>query len=194
MKLIINKEATLNNVHGSHTNRAHKPVLCITTKEKFASVTDAAEACGVAPSVISAVCNGRIKTCKGKEFCFIADRDVNLDKILSASKDYEELARKAALWDAYQAEQEKKRKLAESLQQAVDKAQKTLELKKRIREEQEAKCQKANEREMEAEAKLAKLQNMSLEEWAVSHNNPSVRQAESNRRNYEKSKAKKNEN
>lgn len=190
----ITHEATLNNFVGEHVNGSNKEVVCITTRQRWASVTDAAIAEGVCLITMSRWVNGKATPRNGKQYCLASELNKHLDTMLAEDADYEELKRKAALWDAHMAEQEEKRKQAESLQQAVDKAMKALELKKRIREEQEAKCQQANEREMKAGAWLAKLQNMSPEEWAVSPDNPKVRQAESNHKSYEKRKANNNEN
>lgn len=155
--LVLSKEAILNNAVGSHSNGNAKPVLCLTTNERFVSVIDAAEAYGIDKSGISAACRGKIKTYKGKKWCFVSDRDAHFNEILDTRPNYAELERKAAAWDKLIAELEKENKEKEKRQAKIAKAEAKVEYCRRIVEGMDAKYQLAVSRLIEAEKKLAEL-------------------------------------
>ena len=158
--IIINNEAIIKG-NGTHGVCNNKPVICIDTGDVFVSVMDAAEHNGVSVTTMSNACNGRQKTCKGKRFCFVARAEENLDvmtdHIRSMSSERADLERKAALWDAYQKEQEEARKAEEARQTAIAKAEAKLERRKRIVERIDDDLQLAVRRMMEAERELADL-------------------------------------
>ena len=79
-KIFIQKETTIK-ANGIHTRKNHKPVMCITTGEVYASVLDAAKANDVSFSAMSLACCGRSNSCKGKRFCFVANVTEHLDEI-----------------------------------------------------------------------------------------------------------------
>lgn len=124
----IQKESFIK-AHGIHHRKNHKPVMCITTGEIYASVLDAAEANGVSYSAMSWVCCGRMKSCKGKRFCFVANVTEHLDEIAECMRIREA---KAKAYDEINAKQEAVRKAKEE----YDRRQaKVAELKKALAEE-----------------------------------------------------------
>ena len=153
----LTKESILNNAVGSHTNGNTKPVLCLTTNERFTSVTDAAEAYSIDKTGISAACRGKLKTYKGKKWCFVSERDAHLNEILDARHNYTELERKAAAWDKLITELKKEKEEKEKRQAAIAKAEAKLEQRKRIVERIDNSLQLAVRRMMEAEKELADL-------------------------------------
>ena len=68
-------------------NRNAKSVYCITDGKIYASGADAAKANGVHPNSISAICIGRIKTVKGKKYCFVSDMQAHILEISNAMQD-----------------------------------------------------------------------------------------------------------
>lgn len=158
--IIINNEATIKG-NGTHGVCNNKPVICIDTGDVFVSVMDAAEHNGVSVTTMSNTCNGRQRTCKGKRFCFVSRAEENLDMmtdhIRSMSSERADLERKAALWDAYQKEQEEARKAEEERNAAIAKAEAKLECRKRIAATAEEKYMLALKRLAETERELADL-------------------------------------
>lgn len=153
----LTKESMLNNAVGSHTNGNTKPVLCLTTNERFTSVIDAAEAYSIDKTGISAACRGKLKTYKGKKWCFVSERDAHLNEILDARHNYTELERKAAAWDKLMAELKKEKEEEKKRLAAVAKAEAKFEQRKRIVERIDNSLQLAVRRMMEAERELADL-------------------------------------
>lgn len=89
MKITITKPATAQAI-GTRSNGNCKPVLCITTGEIFASATDAAEKFGVSLCVVAHAASGRIRTVKGKRFCYIKDVMQYLEEIAENTRIREE--------------------------------------------------------------------------------------------------------
>lgn len=79
-KIHIQQESFIK-AHGVHARKNHKPVLCITTGEIYASVLDAADANGVTIGSMSWACCGKTHKCQGKRFCFVANVTEHLDEI-----------------------------------------------------------------------------------------------------------------
>lgn len=131
--IIINNESTIK-ADGIHTNRSCKPVICIDTGEVFTSATDAAKKIGVHFSTMSAACLGKIKTCKGKRYCYLANVSENLDALTTRIKHLNELEAKAKAWDELKAKEEAARKAEEERLAAIRKAE-----EERIKAEQERK-------------------------------------------------------
>ena len=108
-KIHIQQESFIK-AHGVHTRRNHKPVLCITTGEIYASVLDAAEVNGVSYSAMSLACCGKSVKCKGKRFCFVANVTEHLDEIAECIRIREA---KVKAYDEIYAKQEAVRKAKE---------------------------------------------------------------------------------
>lgn len=153
--IIINERATIQSI-GEHTNGNCDPVVCLTENKIFNSVTDAANYYDANISQISKVCNEKVKTCHKMRFCFLRDIDQHLNEIMENNRRNTEkisdLERKAALWDAYQKEQE------ESRQQAIAKVKAKIERRERIRHNAYQKYLMAEGRLAEAERELKDLE------------------------------------
>lgn len=104
-KINIHNEANIN-AEGKRSNKNCKPVICIETGEIFSSSADAAEKIGVHFSVMSAVCNGRIKTCKGKRYCYLNSALENLDAVMTRLREASAMEEDARKWREQEAEKE----------------------------------------------------------------------------------------
>lgn len=104
-KISINKEANIN-AEGKRNNKNCKPVICIETGEVFSSSADAAEKIGVHFSVMSAVCTGKIKTCKGKRYCYLNAALENLDAVMSRLREASAMEEDARKWREQEAKNE----------------------------------------------------------------------------------------
>ena len=116
---------------GNHRNKNCKPVFCITTGEIFSSVTDAAETVGVHPVTMTCALGGKIKTCKGKRFCFVSEITEHLEEISQQTQNRNEkviaydkaMAKKEALSKATEKLAKHKaryEKLAQQLEREID--------------------------------------------------------------------------
>jgi hypothetical protein len=123
---------------GHHINGNCKPVFCITDGAVYASVTDAAEKTGSTVGTMSAAVTGKIKTCKGKRYCFIAGVMEHLDEI---SKNIKVRNEKISAYDAMIAEQNAKKEAQENLAKHKAKCE---ELRVKLEKEMEL-LQKAEE-------------------------------------------------
>lgn len=122
MKTInIQHEANIK-AKGEHGQKNAKAVICIETGEVYASTTDAAEKVGVHITTMSSVCLGKIRTCKGKHYCYLSRVAENLDSIVTRLRETAAVENDAKKWQAYQAEQEAIRKAEEERQTAIAKA------------------------------------------------------------------------
>ena len=74
---------------GNVTHGNRKPVLCITTGETFASVTDAAKHYNIIATNISAQIRGvaHRKTVGGLKFCFVSKTQEHYDEITQQMRD-----------------------------------------------------------------------------------------------------------
>ena len=111
MTINIQKATNVNAV-GIHHNGNSKPVFCITDGSVYASVSDAAEKVGIDVSTMSGAVRGKIKTCKGKRYCFIANVMEHLDEI---SANINARNEKVAAYDAMIAEQNAKKEAQENI-------------------------------------------------------------------------------
>ena len=140
-----------------------KVVWCTDNGQCWNSAVECAREMGVHVSSIMYACNGRIQTCKGLHFSYAENvtevQSKMAQRISTVTTNLSELERKAALWDAYQAEQEAIRKAEEERQQAITKAEAKVERCKRISDNAHQKALLADERLAKAEADLAELQN-----------------------------------
>jgi predicted ribosome quality control (RQC) complex YloA/Tae2 family protein len=128
MTIEIKKAAHVSAI-GHHINKNSKPVFCITDGAVYASVLDAAEKVNADPGTMSAAINGKIKTCKGKRYCFVADVMNHLDEIAENLKIRNE---KVDAYDAMMAEQTAKKEAQEKLAKQKAKCE---ELRKKLEAE-----------------------------------------------------------
>ena len=120
-KVNIQNEANIK-AKGDHTQKNAKAVICIDTGEVYTSALDAAEKIGVHHTTISAVCTGKIQTCKGKHYCYLSRVTESLDSIVTRLRETAAVEEDAKRWKAYQAEQEAIRKAEEKRQSDITKA------------------------------------------------------------------------
>ena len=174
--IIINDKATVEAI-GTLTGGHCKPVVCVTDIKYFTSVIDAAEFYGVHPVCISQACNGKLKTARKKEFCFLKDLPMHLDKIARqhnlmmerqqkleadaavgrAIREQQEAERKAEE-ERIRAEEEAKRKAKEEHDKAVERARRAFkkaddefERRQRMVERAKAECKRLMDLMDEAE-------------------------------------------
>lgn len=84
---------------GKRSNGNTNPVLCLTDGKIYTSATDAAEQNGVNQGCMSMACRGLLKTTKGKQYCYIKDLPMHIDRISKAiAKEgaYDELLKREA--------------------------------------------------------------------------------------------------
>lgn len=148
----IKAEGKLNSKHC-------KPVICLETGEVFTSATDAAENAGVHFSMISAVCVGKARTCKGKHYCYLSRVNENLDAIVTRLREANADAEAAQKWKAYEAEQETKRIAEQKRQEAIAKAKEKVARAQEICNVLDAKYTEAVNNLMSAERELEALED-----------------------------------
>lgn len=107
--ITITKQANAKAI-GHRSNGNCKPVICITTGAIYASATDAAEKLGVSQSVLCLAASGKIKTCKGKRYCYVSQVMQHLEEICENTRVREE---KVAAYDKIVTNQQRKQALAE---------------------------------------------------------------------------------
>lgn len=165
MTLNVNNPATINGTLGNRTHHCCKPVICIDTGEVFASATDAAEAMGVTPWAMSSCCTGKVRTVKGKHFCYVSKTSENLDVltafIRAQNAKMAELEADAAIGRVMREEQEAARKAEETRLKAIEDAKLALEKannklarRQRMVERKEEEYQHAIDRYTEAEKEV----------------------------------------
>ena len=107
-----------------------KPVYCISDGSIYASGLDAANALNVDAASISTMCRGKVKSVKGKQYCFVSDLHNHILDISNITKELLEDAMKYR-------EIEAKRIAEEQRVQKKNKLQNEIEaIKKRIADEQ----------------------------------------------------------
>ena len=148
----IQNKAIINGI-GNLNNRKCKPVICIDTGEVYTSATDAAEAVGVHYTMMSAVCLGKVKTCKGKHYCYLSEATENLDAIVTRLRKVSTMEADAQKWREYQAREEKR-------QADIAKAEEKLARRKEICERLRAELQRAIEHMNETEDELNNLKEI----------------------------------
>jgi hypothetical protein len=151
MTIIINEKATAT-AQGNHSSKHCKPVLCIDTGEIFSSATDAATHFGVTEGCISMACNGKVKTVKGKRFCFVSRTSEHLDDIVCRIRENMIAVEKAAKYDELMASQE-------YAAMALERAKAAVEMKESRYKRYLAKAAEAAKELQEAKQHLASLQN-----------------------------------
>jgi hypothetical protein len=139
MTINIQKASNVN-VTGHHNNKNCKAIYNITTGEIYASGLDAAKVLEVDPGTISAVINGKIKTCKGMRLCLVSKMMEHLEEITAQNRIR---AEKIAAYDAIIAEQEAKKHAKENLakhQANIEALRLKLEQEERLMQEAQALC------------------------------------------------------
>lgn len=165
--IIIHNKATMK-ATGIHTHKNAKPVICLDNGNRYASVTDAAEAVGVTHNSLSAHLNGDTKTCGGMHWSFMSRVTESADTILDhashlsseldkANKKLAEQEAEMAEFRAWKAEKERIRKAEEARQHAIAKAKEKVERRKRMAIRKEEEAAHAWNRVHEAEKELAEL-------------------------------------
>ena len=101
----IQNEANIN-AKGKFNSRHCKPVICLETGEVFSSVADAAEAIGCVANNLSTHLTGKLRSVKGKHFCYLSRVNESLDVIITRLRETAAVEEDAKRWQAYQAEQE----------------------------------------------------------------------------------------
>ena len=152
-KITIQKEATIK-AKGKHTSRNCKPVICIETGDVYASATDAAERVGVHYSMMSAACIGKVKTCKGKHYCYLNAALENLDAVMHRLRQAAAMESDAMKWREQEAEKEAARKAEE----------RRLEEERKARERYEAAVAKARAKVAKLTENCNKLESKLIEE------------------------------
>lgn len=154
-KVIIKKEAIIN-ANGEHTSKNAKPVICITTGERYTSCSDAAKANGMTQANMSIACLKKAKTKKGMEFCYVSDVEENLEKLTN------ELRVKTNLLEKYApliAEMEAKENAEKLRKLEEEKKQKAIAKAKEKYARAEEKFAKANEVRDKLMTRYAKADN-----------------------------------
>lgn len=105
--ITITKQADAKAI-GTRSNGNCKPVICITTGAIYASATDAAEKLGVSQSVLSLAASGKLRTCKGKRYCYVSQVMQYLDEICENTRVREE---KVAAYDKIVTNEKRKQEL-----------------------------------------------------------------------------------
>ena len=134
-KVILTEHAEVN-AQGKLNSGHTKMVICIDTGEVFTSGVDTAESIDVHPSVISLCCTGRIKTVKGKRYCYVKDLAKNLESLTNS------LQSKVSMLDKYSdviAEREAEEQRLEAERLAEQKRLEQLAKEEEKRKQEEAK-------------------------------------------------------
>ena len=121
-KINIHNEANING-NGIRTKKNCKPVICIDTGEVFTSASDAAEHAGVHFTMMSSACLGKVRTCKGKRYCYLSQAPENLNSIVTRLREASVMEAKAKMWDEMMAAQEAARKTEEKRAADIVKAE-----------------------------------------------------------------------
>jgi biopolymer transport protein ExbB/TolQ len=163
--ITIHNEATIH-AEGKRNSKNCKPVICIETGEVFTSATDAAEKVGVHYSMMSSVCLGKVRTCKGMHFCYMNAALENLDAVMNRLRETSAMEEDARKWRKYQAEQEEIRKAKAKHESDLKKAEDKVARRTEICEHLAAKLAQAEQRKMEAEMELEALLDNNQQEVA----------------------------
>ena len=131
MTITFHRDSVITDAKGIHTTYNNKPVMCITTGQVFASVTDAAHSVGSSVGTMSCALRHN-RPLKGKKFCFVAHVTEHLDELMVNAREREE---KASAYSEMQAHQEKIRAARAKIAQHKANAE---ELRRQLDEETKA--------------------------------------------------------
>lgn len=120
--LTINEKATIN-ANGNFDSAHCKPVICIDTGDVYTSVIDAAEQVGCSYTAMISHLKGKLRTCKGKRFCYLSKTNESLDSIVTRLREASAMEEDARKWRELQAEQEAARQAEEKRMAAIAKAE-----------------------------------------------------------------------
>ena len=172
----IQNEANIK-AEGKRNCHRCKPIICVETGEVFSSMTDAAERLGCTESAVSAHLCGKMRSVKGKHFCYLSRVAESLDVIVTRLRETAAVEEDAKRWQAYQAEQEAIRKAEEK---RLEEARKAEEKRRMELEKAQAKVAKLTEScaslEEQWHAKIAELveAEKALEALVGNENNEEV--------------------
>lgn len=186
-KTIINIQDKANiNAEGKLSSRHCKPVICLETGEVFTSVTDAAEKAGCVANNMSSHLTGKIRSIKGRHYCYLSRATESLDAIVTRLRETSAMEADALKWRAYQAEQEAIRKAEEkriedarkakemyeaNVQKAIDKIERRHKMLERAKQQVNDITSRIMEAEKEYEALTGKPyveENCEMEEvWTA---------------------------
>lgn len=163
----IQNEANIN-AKGKLNCYRCKPVICLETGDVFTSVADAAEYVGVHQGNMSQHLRGKLRSIKGKHYCYLSRATESLDAIVTRLRETSSMEADALKWRAYQAEQEAirkaeekriadERKAKEEYEAAVEKAKAKVERRHRMCSRLEQQYHEAIARAMEAEKEYEAL-------------------------------------
>jgi hypothetical protein len=111
-----------------------KPVVCLDTGDVYTSCIDAAAAAGVHFTAMSSHLRGKTRTVHGKRYIYLSRVSEGLDAIVTRLRETAAVEADAKKWQAYQAEQEEKRKAEEKRQAEIAKADAKVERCQTIRD------------------------------------------------------------
>lgn len=169
MTINVNGESIIKNAIGTRTSKLCKPVINKTTGEVYASALDAAEALGVFRTAISAVCRGKIKTCKGYKLEYVKHASENVDsltaQIRALNAKIAEMEADAAVGRAIREKEEAARKAEEdrlneisTTEAALEKERKRLVHREEIIKRKDAELKEAIGRHTATENKIHELE------------------------------------
>lgn len=113
MTINIQNASAVKNVKGIHATYNNKPVMCITTGEVFASVTDAAHSVGSSVGTMSCALHHN-RPLKGKKWCYLARVTEYIDELATNIRSTEE---KLADYEAMKAKQERIKQAKKNIMQ-----------------------------------------------------------------------------
>lgn len=138
-----------------------KPVYCTDNGKRWESATDCANELGLSLFTLYDNLNGRTKSCKKMHFSYEENVSETQTKLAGRVSELEskqsELERKAALWDAYEAEQAAIRKANEEREAAKAKLLKRIERRQRMYDRVKAEEKRLYNLLVADEKELAKL-------------------------------------
>ena len=100
-KIIINEKSEVN-AEGVHLTGCSKPVICVDNGKIFASGKDAATYANVTPGQMCECLQGKVKSCKGKHFCYLSKVIENLETLMQRMRELETMEPDAKKWRASQ--------------------------------------------------------------------------------------------
>lgn len=152
---------TMKDTLGHKIDKRCKDVWSTNKGKHWSSAKACAEELGVKVASVYQCCNGFVLTCKGHELSYeenvseVREKqsktiDAQNKELAKKNERIAELERKAALWDAYDAEQKAARKAEENRIKAIESADKKVARRQRMYDRKMEEVQHAYARLMEA--------------------------------------------